>query len=153
MVTLYNVVSRDGYIATKDWSEDFIPSSYWPKTLSYLSQFDCIIIGRKTYEAIQKYEDPMRLSFDSLPVRKIVVTRDRNFQVKLGYEISYSIEESISQYRNVVVTSGPTVNDYLIDKQLVDRITYHKVPEAVGDGIRPYQNINSLIKVAELPIE
>ena len=51
MVTLYNVVSSDGYIAREDGSEDFIPDELWPLTLEVFKKFDVLVMGRKPYEA------------------------------------------------------------------------------------------------------
>ena len=55
MITSYNVISKDGYIATKDGKEDFIPSYLWDTFLDICSQNDVVVMGRKTYEAIQTY--------------------------------------------------------------------------------------------------
>lgn len=152
MITLYNVISVDGYIASKDGSEDFIPSSYWPHTLAVLRQHDSIVIGRKTYETIQNYDRELRDSFDALPSRKVVVTKDRNFLPKEGYEAVHSPEEAIQSGSNIVVTSGPVLNQYLLDHHLINKISYHEVPEFVGDGIKPYQKIDDSIKVVKLAI-
>lgn len=144
MLSLYNVVSEDGYIARKDGSEDFIPNSYWPHTLEALKQYDRIILGRKTYETIQEYEKELRDSFDDLPVQKIVITKDKNFHPKQEYAVAYAPEEVIVPSLNIVATSGPTLNQYLIDKGMVDKIIYHKVPVAIGSGIKPYRDIGSI---------
>lgn len=146
MVTLYNVVSKDGYIARKDGSEDFIPDSYWPYTLSVLKEHDCVLIGRKTYDAIQNYEKKLREPFENLPVRKIVVTRDKKFHPKQGFQVVHTPEDAISPDLNIVVTSGPTLNNYLLNKKLVDKIIYHEVPELIGEGIKPYDKID-IIKI------
>lgn len=144
MITLYNVVSADGYIARKDGSEDFIPDSYWPYTLGVLKQYDCIVIGRKTYDTIQQYEKELRDSFDALPIRKIVITTRQDFSPKQGYEVAHTPEEIVQTNLNTVVTSGPTLNQYLLDKNLVDKIIYHEVPVAIGEGIKPYYNTASV---------
>lgn len=144
MLTLYNVVSADGYVARKDGSEDFIPNSYWPHTLEVLKQFDRIILGRKTYETIQGYEKELRGSFDNLPVQKIILTRDASFLPRQEYEVAHAPEEVIEPNLNVVATSGPSLNQYLIDSSLVDKIIYHEVPVAIGGGIRPYRDTGSI---------
>ena len=144
MLTLYNVVSVDGYIARKDGSEDFISDYYWRYTLSILKNYDLILLGRKTYEAIQNYDEEFWKSFDALPARKVVVTKNKDFHVKNGYEIIDSPEKVIDLNLNIIVTSGPTLNQYLIDKKLVDKIIYHEVPESIGEGIRPYRSTGSI---------
>ncbi len=105
------------------------------------------MLGRKTYETIQNYEKKFRDSFDSLPAKKVVVTGDKDFQVKQGYDKVGSPEEAIQKDLNIVVTSGPTLNQYLLDKNLVDKITFHEVPELIGDGIKPYGNTGRIKRV------
>ncbi|MGB3921801.1 MAG: hypothetical protein WBL19_00765 [Minisyncoccia bacterium] len=150
MVTLYNVVSKDGYIARKEGSEDFIPDSYWPHTLRVLREYDCVLMGRKTYDAIQNYEEELRKQFEDLPVRKVVVTRDKNFHPKQGFQVEHTPEDAISSDLNIVVTSGPTLNNYLLQKKLVDKIIYHEVPELIGEGIRPYDRVGDEIDIVKI---
>mgnify|MGYP003395088778 CR=1 FL=1 len=150
MVTLYNVVSKDGYIARKEGSEDFIPDSYWPHTLRVLREYDCVLMGRKTYDAIQNYEEELRKQFEDLPVRKVVVTRDKNFHPKQGFQVVHTPEDAISSDLNIVVTSGPTLNNYLLQKKLVDKIIYHEVPELIGEGIRPYDRVGDEIDIVKI---
>ncbi|OHA87754.1 MAG: hypothetical protein A3A96_02010 [Candidatus Zambryskibacteria bacterium RIFCSPLOWO2_01_FULL_39_39] len=126
MITLYNVVSADGYIARKDGSEDFIPNSYWPHTLNVLNGYDCIIVGRKTYDVIQNYEENMRKSFEDLPIKKIVITKDKSFHPKEGFEVAYALEDVINPDLNIVVTSGPTLNNYLVENNFVDKNIYKR---------------------------
>ncbi len=138
MLTLYNVVSADGFIASTSGEEDFIPESYWKFTLEILKKYDCIILGRKTYEAIQNYEEEFRETFDRLPAIKFVITTNKNFQVKEGYNLAHTSEEVIQSNMNIVVTSGHILNDYLLSKNLVDKIMYHEVPVPIFNGIKPY---------------
>ena len=151
MLTLYYVVSEDGYIADVNGSEDFIPDSFWSHTLETLKKYDCIMIGRHTYDVIQNYEEEMVTSFEALHVRKVVVTKNKNFKPKEGYEVVVSPEEMLQEDINVVVTSGPTLNNYLLNKKLVDRVLYHEVPISIGGGIKPYDKIIDLsIEVVKL---
>jgi dihydrofolate reductase len=147
MITLYNVVSADGYIARKDGSEDFIPDSYWQHTLDVISKYDLVIIGRKTYETIQNYDEELLRSFDALPIRKVVVTKNKFFSVKNGYEIADSPEKVLEPNLNILVTSGPTLNQYFLDNNLVDKIIYHEVPEYIGEGIKPYRSLGNVKSV------
>lgn len=147
MVTLYNVVSADGYIARTDGSEDFIPDSHWPRTLEVLRKFDCIVMGRRTYETIQDYDDELKNSFHNLPIKKYVITHNIDYSVDHGYKVINSPEEALKSSTNIVVTSGPALNDYLLEKGLVDRIIYHEVPLKIGEGIRPYRSAGGIESV------
>ena len=151
MVTLYNVISADGFIARPDGSEDFIPDEYWPYTLNVIKKYNRVLMGRKTYQTIQNYDEKLRTSFDDLPIQKIIVTKNRNFHPKYSYEVVSTPEDAIDPNLNILVTSGPTLNNYLIQKHLVDKITYHKVPIFIGSGIKPYETTD-LIETIQIPI-
>ena len=138
MITCYNVISSDGYITRKDGSEDFIPDQLWPETLKIIEKFGVLVMGRKTYDAIQNYdEEPLEL-FEKLNIKKVVVTRDKNFQPKSEYTTVYAPEDVLRVGKDILVLSGPTLNNYFLEKKLVDNIIFHQLPVLIGDGIRPF---------------
>lgn len=47
MLTSYNVISSDGFIAQTDGSEDFIPDEVWGDFLEFLGEYDALLIGKK----------------------------------------------------------------------------------------------------------
>jgi len=138
MITCYNVISSDGYITRKDGSEDFIPDQLWPETLKILERFDVLAMGRKTYDAIQNYDEELLEPFEKLDIEKVVVTRDKKFQLKSGYMAVYTPEDVLRIGKNILVLSGPTLNNYFLEKKLVDNIIFHQLPVSIGDGIRPF---------------
>ena len=144
MATLYNVISADGFIARKDGSEDFIPDNLWPNFLNLCKEYGTLIMGRKTYNTIQKYDEELLQPFEELSIRKIVITRNRVFKPKYEYIVVHSPEDAIALAPNALVSSGPTLNNYLIKNHLVKEIIFHEVPISIGDGIRPF-NKHSLI--------
>ena len=135
MSTLYNVVSSDWFIAREDGSEDFIPDELWPFTLEIYERFKTLIIGRKTYEAIQTYPEKLIKSLEALDLKKVVVTRDVNFKAKPGYVVIGKPEEALGASEDVIVSSGPTLNNYLFEHKLVDRVILHRIPVVVSKGI------------------
>lgn len=138
MVTLYNVISSDGYIARQDGSEHFIPDSLWKNFLDLCKKYDALVMGRKTYDAIQRYNEALLNPFEKLAIKKIVVTHNRKFRPRAGYVVAHSPEDALSLETNSLVSSGPTLNTYLLENGLVDRIIHHVVPTAIGDGIKPF---------------
>lgn len=138
MVTTYNVISADGFIARPDGSEDFIPDESWPKTLEFFKQFDLLVMGGNTYSVIQKYPEDLLRPFEELNILKVVVTKDKNFLPRAGYEFVDSPEKALSMGDNIVVSSGPTLNNYLLEHNLVDKIVLHRIYENIGNGIKPY---------------
>ncbi len=137
MVTLYNVISEDGFIATKDGGEDFIPDELWPSTLDFFREFEALIMGHRTYEAIQKYDIDMLAEFENIQnLRKIILTNDLNFKPKEGYEVFHNPEEAIATSQKVLVSSGPELNTYLLRNNLVDEIILWELPGVkINDGI------------------
>lgn len=48
MVTIFNIISADGYIARENGEEDFIPDELWFEFLKLCKNYDAFIMGRKT---------------------------------------------------------------------------------------------------------
>jgi dihydrofolate reductase len=140
MVTSYNVVSHDGYIARKNGDEDFIPDLLWKHTLNFFKQFDVIIMGRKTYETIRSYPSELLKPFEELSLEKIVVTKNRKFQLRNGYRIANTPEDALTDSfgKKVLVSSGPTLNTYLLEHGKLDRVVFDILEENIGDGIKPF---------------
>lgn len=138
MVTLYNVVSSDGFIARTDGNEDFIPDELWRNFLDLCQKYGILIIGRKTYDTIQGYDkEPLRL-LEELPIKKIVISGNHDFQPKPGYIVASSPEEAFALAPDALVSSGPILNNYLLSAGLVKKIILHEVPIAIGQGIKPF---------------
>lgn len=138
MVTLYNVISADGFIARKDGSEDFIPDNLWQNFLSLCKEYGTLIIGRKTYDTIQAYDQELLGPFEALLIRKIIVSGNKDFSSKDGYIIATTPEEAVALAPDALVSSGPTLNNYLIKHHLVEEVILHEVPISIGDGIEPF---------------
>lgn len=151
MLTLYNVVSSDGFISRIDGSEDFIPDETWPYFLNLCKDFGSLIMGRKTYDIIQKYPTELLESFEVLPIKKIVVSSDKNFNLKKDYILAPSPEAAMDLAPDALVSSGPTLNDYLIKKGLVNKIILYKVTAVIEEGIKPFDEDISSIQIIQAP--
>ena len=148
MFTLFNVVSSDGFIARIDGSEDFIPDDVWPIFLELCTAYGTIIMGRKTYEAIQSYGKELRQPFDNLPVTKIVISNNRNLPLKKGYTLALSPQEAFAQAPNSLVSSGPGLNNQLLEDKLVEKIIIYQVPVSIKEGLAPFAKD----MISEIPI-
>lgn len=137
-VTLYNVVSADGYIAHRDGSEDFIPDEYWPQTLEIFKKYDTLVMGRKSYDAMQKYSSALLAPFEALKIKKVVVSRDEHFVPKPGYGVIRSIDAIGELGGRVLVCSGPEINNALYKADLVGKHIMETVPVTLGEGIKPF---------------
>jgi dihydrofolate reductase len=151
MFTLYNVISADGFIAIADGSEDFIPDEMWVGFIDLCKQYGSFITGRKTYDAIQKYDDELLRTLEELSIKKIVVSNDKEFKTKKGYTVAHSLQEALELAPNGLVSSGPTLNNSLLEAGLVDKIILKKLPVRVGSGIPAFdQNLVSAVPIEEI---
>src|SRR3989344_5671834 len=152
MVTLYNVVSSDGFIARNDGSEDFIPDILWQNFLNLCREYGTLIMGRKTYDAIQNYDnEPLQL-FEELPIRRIVISGNKDFHPKRAYVVVHSPEAALALAPDALVCSGPTLNKFLLKNGLVKKIILHEVPTSIGACIKPFNAEGiSLAPIHEVP--
>lgn len=145
MVTLYNVVSSDGFIARQNGDEDFIPDELWDDFLILCEQNETVVMGKNTYQSVQEYPGNLIKEFEGLDLRRVVVTRDVNFLAKPGYLVMSSPEDVLALGGSILVSSGPTLNAVFLEKGLVDRVILNILPEKVGSGIKVFENEPNLI--------
>ncbi len=138
MVTLYNVVSADGYIARKNGDEDFIPDELWEVFLSLCKKYDTEVMGGKTYKAIQVYPREQIAQFENLNIKKIIVTNDLSFVAKPGYIVAHSPKEAFALGKNILLSSGPGLNTAVLKEGLIDKVILIILPEKIGEGIRQF---------------
>ena len=155
MLTLYNVLSSDGFIAAKDGGEDFIPDEVWGDFLELCTKYDALILGKNAYTAIQSFGKDLVEPFEKLSIKKIVVTRDKNFKPKKGYVVMSSLREIATLHPNILLSSGPKLNTAFLKEKLIDRIILNKLPVAVGEGIPQFEEgiSLSLTPLPELDID
>jgi dihydrofolate reductase len=92
-------------------------------------------MGRNTYLAIQSYPDSLRDIFEQLPIKKVVVSRDKNFAPKVGYFISSSPSESVTNNGDkILLCSGGHLNSSFLNEKITDRIIVYVLPVIVGGG-------------------
>lgn len=139
MITLYNVLSADGFIADKNGEEDFIPDALWEDFLILCSQFDVVVMGRKTYEAIQAYPKELSETFERLYIQKIVLSRNQNYQVKDGYTTAHSLSEISRLSGKVLLTSGSKLNTAMVKADMITEVLNYIVPVYLKEGISQFE--------------
>jgi len=149
MLTLYNAISSDGFIADKTGNEDFIPDEAWSSFLGLCGDYKTLIIGRKTYEVIQAYDSELLVPFEALPIKKIVISSNPSFQIKDGYLVTHSPEEALKIDPEALVCSGPTLNNALLKKGFVKKVIFHEIPTKIENGITPFD----VTYLSSVPIE
>jgi len=151
MFTLYNVISADGFIAIADGSEGFIPDQMWVGFIDLCKQYGSFITGRKTYDAIQKYDEELLKTLEDLPIKRIVVSSDTRFKPKKEYAVVRSLKEAMDIAPNGLVSSGPILNNSILKAGLVDKIILRKLPVRVGNGIPAFdKNLVGRVPIEEI---
>ena len=78
--TLFMAMSVNGFIARPDGEEDFISNAHWADYVRFCHQYGNVIMGRKTYEAIQSWNEAIGFQ-DIAGVTKIILSSDLNMEV------------------------------------------------------------------------
>ena len=140
MITLlYNVVSSNGYITEKNGSEDFIPDEVWSVFIELCNNYNVLVMGRKTYEAIQRYDDKALKQLEILPIKKVVVSRDKYFKVKDGYTTIVSPED-LPTNEKILLSSGPSLNTECLKLGLIENALLHVLPVNISGGLKVFND-------------
>ncbi len=151
MLTAYNVISSDRFIAQTDGGEDFIPDEVWDDFLELLAEYDVLVMGKNTYDAIQSFDQNLIDAFEHTAIKKIVVTRDDSFVPKAAYAKISSLQDAATMSPNILLCSGPGLNTAFLKEKLIDRIILNKLPATIGGGIRQFETVDpELIPLPEL---
>jgi len=132
-------ISANGIIATETGDEEFLSHENWEKFCELSRDFGNFIIGRKTYEAVKKWDGGY--NFDDLKgIEKIIISQDKNFKLDEGYTLASSPAnalEKLSQkgYEKALVTGGANINSAFAKANLLDEIILNVEPVFVGKGI------------------
>ena len=137
-VILYMASSINGIIADKKGNEDFLPDLNWKTFLKIAKKCKCIVIGRKTYEAVKNWGEDY--DFNNLKgFEKIIVSSDKKFKIPGKILVSKSPDEAIEKARelgckSLLLTGGAILNSSFMKKNLIDEIILNINPIAIGEG-------------------
>lgn len=130
--------SLNGMIAGKDGNEDFLSHTNWKSFGELAKKQGCFIIGRKTYEAVQKWPD---YNFNDIETKlKIVVSNDKDLKLEPPFLIANSPKDAIKKavamnFENAILTGGSTINSAFMTDDLVDEVMLNIEPVVIGSGI------------------
>jgi dihydrofolate reductase len=131
-------MSLNGMIASKNGNEDFLSDANWKSFGELAKKHGCFIIGRKTYEAAQKWLD---YNFNDIEARlKIVVSNDKNLKLDVPFSGANSPKDAIEKaiamnFESAILTGGSTINSAFITENLIDEVMINIEPAIVGSGI------------------
>lgn len=135
--TLYMAISANGIIATETGDEEFLSHENWEKFCKLARKFGNFIVGRKTYEAVKKWDGGYNFD-DLVGVEKVIISQDKNFQLDDGYTLANSPQDALtklSRFENVLVTGGANINSAFAKANLLDEIILNVEPVFIGQGI------------------
>lgn len=133
------VMSVNGYIARENGEEDFLSDYNWETFCELVKESGNFIIGRKTFEAVKKWNTGY--GFEDLEgIEKVVVSKDSAFVTPSGYTIANSPTDAINKleekgFENILVTGGAMVNASFMQAGMIDFIKLNIEPYVLGKGI------------------
>ncbi len=137
-VVMWMAMSLNGMIAGIDNNEDFISHDSWLEWLKWVKKSGCLVWGRKTYEIVKTWDK--RYFEDIKGVRAVIVSKNKDFQVKSGFVLVSSPKEAFEYlsregFETVVVTGGSENNSSFAKAGLIDEVVLNIEPVLVGQGI------------------
>lgn len=131
-------MSLNGMIASKSGNEDFLSDTNWKSFGELAKKHGCFIIGRKTYEAVQKWPD---YNFNDIEASlKIVVSNDKDLKLDPPFLVANSPKDAIEKaiamnFESAILTGGSTINSAFITENLIDEVMINIEPTIIGNGI------------------
>ncbi len=136
-IILAMAVSANGIIATKTGSEAFLSHTNWIQFIKLAKRVGCIMWGRKTYEAVSKWEGDYLKDLES--VKKIIVSKS-DIDLMKGFVLANSPEDAlklleVDGFKEAIVTGGSTLNSEFAKRGLIDEVIFDVNPSVLGEGI------------------
>lgn len=151
MITAYNAISQDGFIARANGDEDFIPDEAWEIFLELCNTYPVTITGGTTYLTLASYPKDEFERYLKTSAKKIIVTRDETFSAD-GFTIVHSPQEAVNLAPEALLCTGPTLNTAFLEEGLIDRVLINQIPTTIGSGI-PQFNHDITQSFDEVPAE
>ncbi len=155
-VTLSMAMSVNGIIADKNGSEDFLSHDNWIAFVKLANKIGSNIWGRKTYEAVKKWEGDYLKELKS--VKKIIISTDSTLALDPEFTLATSPQDALSKLeakgkQEALVTGGPTINSEFIKAGLVDEMILTVEPKLMGQGIPLFSPSDFELKLKLINIE
>lgn len=136
-------MSANGFIATKDFCEDFLEDNNWVSFVELANMVKCIIVGRKTYEVVKSWSD---FNFDNVQATKIIVSKSK-LELDKGYLHTTSPFDALEIAKNmgfehVLLVGGVSLNTSFAKEKLIDELILNIDSVIVGQGIPLFKQDN-----------
>lgn len=146
-IYFYGCVTMDGYLADKNHGLDWLHQSGSVEDTNYndfYDKMDITIMGRKTFDEIQKFENPHQFYPTT---ENYVFTHNQTMLVPGFHFVEGDIRafvKHIDEHKHVWIVGGNTIVSPLIDNDLIDVIILQIAPVLLGDGIPLFTQKESL---------
>ncbi len=136
-VILTMAISANGMIATKEGSEDFLSNENWKQFVNLAKKIGCFVWGRKTYEAVMKWEGDYLKELQG--VKKVIISGS-DLDLEKDFFLAKSPEDALKMvedegFKEVIITGGAITNSYFAKKGLIDEVILDVNPVILGEGI------------------
>jgi len=131
-------MSLNGVIASKSGSEDFLSDENWEIFSELAKKHGCFIVGRKTYEAVQKWPD---YNFNNINAKlKIVISGDKGLKLSLPFLLADSPKAAIEKakslnFESAILAGGSAINSAFMAENLIDEVIINIEPVILSSGI------------------
>ncbi len=133
-VILYMAISLNGMIAKSDDDTGWISKEEWDSYSLAVRTAGNLIVGHRTYGILTKQPE-----FSEFKDVKLVVVAQEDFQtLAQNHLVARSPKEALdilSDFEQVVVAGGGTLNASFVEENLVDEVYIDVEPIILGQGI------------------
>ena len=131
-------MSINGFIAREDRREDFLSQVGWVELARLSKKAGALIWGRKTYEAVKKWDKGYLEDLKS--VRKIILSSNPDFQLDGGFFLASGPKDALQKlekegFSETILTGGASNNSSFAKEDLIDEVILNMDPVLVGKGI------------------
>lgn len=156
-VTLFMTMSLNGVIARKNGDEDFLNDANWKSFSKLVKSFQNFIIGRKTFEAVKKWNEAYNFD-DFKDAVKVVVSSDQNYKLDEGYRLASNPKEALkilkdSGFTNILITGGSGLNSSFAKENLIDELIINIEPAVIWEGIPLFSGNNFGLKLKRVDVK
>ncbi|PWU24308.1 hypothetical protein C5B42_00145 [Candidatus Cerribacteria bacterium 'Amazon FNV 2010 28 9'] len=155
-ITLFIVISLNGYIARENGNEDFLSEDNWALFVQEAKKVGAIIWGRTTYERVRTWD--LHYLQDLQDVVKIIVSSDKEYTVEQGFSLVTSPSEAVQKlshmgFDHAIITGGSTLNAGFAKEKLIDEIIVNVEPYILGEGIHLFKQDDFEFKLNLLSVK
>jgi dihydrofolate reductase len=145
----YNDVSLDGYIAGADDDTSWIPECGGQEFEEVVSNNEVILMGRRSYEfAVIEEMFPYDCSLNLIMTHdEEQLENDDNDGVIFTDKTPEEVVELIGElgFNSVFLMGGGQLNTSFLEANLIDEIILTVHPIVLGDGIKLYEGLESIV--------